>query len=234
MMDLFTFTPETPVFPVIEVDGIRAIVEATSWRSFYAIDDGRPFPSETGFRSAGSMVPGISHEQAFRDIIAEQTKGTKGKKGAEGPKKALPIPATVYRLPYAGETKPQPWRGQAIAQDALRASPLNPVLILEVYGSGQSDGPAWGAGNSAKLIEVTQSLLPDGFRAESDAAGQGFAVIAPSGARVPPNGFFPAFHNARCHVARALREATRASAPSLFPPRRPRRSSAPMTLFAAE
>lgn len=233
-MDLFDFKPDVVVFPVIHVGGIRAIVEATSWRSFYAIDEGRPFPSETGFRSAGSMVPGISHEQAFTAIIAEQTKGTKGRKGAEGPKKPLPIPATVYRLPYAGEDKPQPARGRAIACAALNHSPLNPALILEVYGSGQGDGPAWGTGDAARLVEVTQSLLPKGFRAESDPAGQGFAVVAPSGTRLPASGFFPAFHNARIHVARALRDATRASAPSLFPRYRRRRAAAPMTLFAAE
>jgi hypothetical protein len=220
--DLFAFEPTVRTFPVIEVDGCRAIVEHGTWCCFYAVDAGQPFPSETGFRSAGmhreSAVGAI-----FAAVIAEARKERSGK---------LPVPATVYRQPYAGEDKPQPAAGALLAYDQLLAAPLNADLILRAYGAERGD--AHGRGDAGKLVAVTESILGEGFRAESDAAGDGFAIIAPSGLRLPARGFFPALHNLRAYVARITRDATRKTAPALFPARPPARAAAPVPLFAAE
>jgi hypothetical protein len=117
-----------------------------------------------------------------------------------------------------------------VALRQLAASPLNIDLILAVYAKDQA-GRAWGTGDPAKLVEITQRILGGGFQAESSPDGEGFAVIAPSGLRLPARGFFPAFHNLRCHVARITREATRATMPALFPVRKRSARSAPAPLF---
>ncbi|MEE7493041.1 hypothetical protein [Methylobacterium oryzae] len=218
--DLFNFEPTVRTFPVVEVEGIRAIVERDRWCCFDAIDAGKPFPSETGFRSAGNDRPGPA-EDILAAVITEQRKDKKG---------PFPIPATVYRQPFAGEERPQPARGAMVALRQLAASPLNVDLILAVYAKDQA-GRAWGTGDPAKLVEITQRILGDGFQAESSPDGEGFAVIAPSGLRLPARGFFPAVHNLRCHVARITREATRATMPAFFPVRKRSARSAPATLF---
>jgi len=218
--DLFNFEATVRTFPVVEVEGIRAIVERDRWCCFYAIDAGKPFPSETGFRSAGNDRPGLA-EDILAAVIAEQRKDKKG---------PLPIPATVYRQPFAGEDRPQPAQGAMVALRQPAESPLNVDLILAVYANGQV-GEAWGTGDPARLVEITQRILGDGFQAESSPDGDGFAVIAPSGLRLPTRGFFPAVYNLRCHVARITREATRATMPALFPVRKRSVRSAPASLF---
>lgn len=218
--DLFSFEPTARTFPMVEVEGIRAIVERDRWCCLYAIDAGKPFPSETGFRSAGNDRPGPA-EDILAAVIAEQRKDKKG---------PFPIPATVYRQPFAGEDRPQPSQGAMVALRQLAESPLNVDLILAVYAHDQL-GKAWGAGDPAKLVEITQRILGDNFQAESSPDGEGFAVMAPSGLRLPARGFFPAVHNLRCHVARITREVSRATMPALFPARKRSAKSAPAPLF---
>ncbi|MEE7438891.1 hypothetical protein MOR12E_06330 [Methylobacterium oryzae] len=169
----------------------------------------------------GRERPAWSAEDILAAVIAEQRKDKK---------EPFPIPATVYRQPFAGEDWPQPAQGAMIALRQLAESPLNIDLILAVYAHNQV-GTAWGTGDPAKLVEITQQILGDGFQAESSPDGEGFAVIAPSGLRLPGRGFFPAVHNLRCHVARITREATRATMPALFPARKRSNRPAPAPLL---
>ncbi len=84
------------------VDDVPYIVEQNEHGnlSVYAVDASKPFISETGFRSfMGDIAFGCTVDQQAEAYIRESMASESGSDGKKKPRKSMPMPSTVYRLP---------------------------------------------------------------------------------------------------------------------------------------